>query len=579
MRYILDNDGYIMNISFGNEIECDLGTCTLYTGEIPTDYETIEEWLDEEIDKLNAWKIVDGNLVYDENKYKELQAQYAQEEVDNSCVTHKELYGLQIEAIQNYSDSPYTQASANGKIITFNNGKKVYPKIKLTNIDGYSFSKVDLIVTKKNMLPNEALSMNINGLDFTQNEDRSITINGASTAETEYTISGSSANTSPFLCLKKNQNYVLSSNNHQIKMYNYDGTDRTEIYSGTGGVINFTDEDKLVTHITLVIPTGTEIEETIYPQLELGTEVTDYEMYEVNNLSIDFSEYVEEGLFPSNDLFPGDDLFPAGTTIDYLLIDKGKIYLMLNSELKEIATNNISIFDENNTIYTLQDTDVDITYCINNLALEGTITKNQGFHIDGKGTLFCEGAEINKATINKATLNNVNIKSFTDVGDNSITISSGNTYEKEVENTITDNSIRIWNLNEDSPGMELIPEIELYCAMGTTRMTALGCESPLFDQTSLAETKKNFELFDKGLDIIKETDIYKYNLKSQIDDTKKHIGVVIGEGYKTPKEILSESERAVDLYSMISVTWKAIQEQQEIIETLIKKIEELEGDK
>ena len=32
-------------------------------------YSSIEEWYDGELDKLNAWKIVEGNLVYDENKY------------------------------------------------------------------------------------------------------------------------------------------------------------------------------------------------------------------------------------------------------------------------------------------------------------------------------------------------------------------------------------------------------------------------------------------------------------------------------------------------------------------------------
>ena len=68
MRYIL-KDGYIDEISFDAVIECKNQTCTEYTGEVPAGYDTLEEWLDGEIDKLNAWKIQNGNLVFDNVKY------------------------------------------------------------------------------------------------------------------------------------------------------------------------------------------------------------------------------------------------------------------------------------------------------------------------------------------------------------------------------------------------------------------------------------------------------------------------------------------------------------------------------
>ena len=32
MRYILDNEGYMYDVSFGAEISCSLGNCTEYTG-------------------------------------------------------------------------------------------------------------------------------------------------------------------------------------------------------------------------------------------------------------------------------------------------------------------------------------------------------------------------------------------------------------------------------------------------------------------------------------------------------------------------------------------------------------------
>ena len=86
-------------------------------------------------------------------------------------------------------------------------------------------------------------------------------------------------------------------------------------------------------------------------------------------------------------------------------------------------------------------------------------------------------------------------------------------------------------------------------------------------------------MLQNGLDIIKNTHIYKYNLKTQKDTDKKHIGFVIGKDFKYREEITSQNNDGVDTYSMISVAYKAIQEQQEQIEQLQKAIKELKGEK
>lgn len=91
-------------------------------------------------------------------------------------------------------------------------------------------------------------------------------------------------------------------------------------------------------------------------------------------------------------------------------------------------------------------------------------------------------------------------------------------------------------------------------------------------QTSKEEYKKNFEKLDNALDIIKNIDIYKYNMKADKDTDKKHIGFVIGDGYNYSKEITSKENNTVDLYSFISVCCKAIQEQQEEIDLLKQEI-------
>ncbi len=111
-----------------------------------------------------------------------------------------------------------------------------------------------------------------------------------------------------------------------------------------------------------------------------------------------------------------------------------------------------------------------------------------------------------------------------------------------------------------------------------TNITPSGITTPILTETSLEESKKNFEKLQNGLDIIKNTEIYKYNLKSQNDGEKKHIGLVIGEKYKYDSNITAldneGKEVGVDTYSMISVAYKAIQELAERIQDLENKLKE-----
>ena len=83
--------------------------------------------------------------------------------------------------------------------------------------------------------------------------------------------------------------------------------------------------------------------------------------------------------------------------------------------------------------------------------------------------------------------------------------------------------------------------------------------------------KKNIEKFDDGLSIIKKTDIYKYNLKTETEGCKKHIGFVIGDKYKYSRLITTTKNDGADIYSMISVAYRAIQQQDEQIQALIKQ--------
>lgn len=89
MRYILNDEGYIAAITFGESLECYEKTCTEYTGSVPTGYETLAEW--SENANINAYKIVDGELAYDSDKDTELQSLWASQIcVDNGVYSTEE---------------------------------------------------------------------------------------------------------------------------------------------------------------------------------------------------------------------------------------------------------------------------------------------------------------------------------------------------------------------------------------------------------------------------------------------------------------------------------------------------------
>lgn len=116
---------------------------------------------------------------------------------------------------------------------------------------------------------------------------------------------------------------------------------------------------------------------------------------------------------------------------------------------------------------------------------------------------------------------------------------------------------------------------------GTQRTTIepSGITTPTVTQTSLEQHKKNFEKLDNAKEILKNTDIYKYNLKSDKDTEKKHIGFVIGDKFNYSKEITSKDNDGVDIYSMVSVLWQVVKEQEEEIKQLQERIDRLESEK
>lgn len=114
----------------------------------------------------------------------------------------------------------------------------------------------------------------------------------------------------------------------------------------------------------------------------------------------------------------------------------------------------------------------------------------------------------------------------------------------------------------------------------SSSMTPDEISAPTITQTSLEEKKKNFEkMKDNAIEIINGIDIYRYNLKTENDKDKKHIGFVIGDKYNYSKEVTSLDNTGVDTYSFVSLCCKAIQELHAQIGNVHKEIEKLKGAK
>jgi len=232
----------------------------------------------------------------------------------------------------------------------------------------------------------------------------------------------------------------------------------------------------------------------------------------------------------------------------------------LSPEQAEIQSNKIS----------LQGKTINLTSDIINIA-------STNFSVDSNGNMTC-----NNATMSNATITSGNI-----------TIPEGTAgYGVEVHGTSSDGTITYYTRQRAAAyscfrndvltarmhdgGSTGGGVLNLYDASGTMTIQCAGSNGNVrcvsLTQTSLADEKKNFVLLDNALQIVKDTDIYKYNFKFEDDKNKKHIGFVIGDGFNYRKELTSSDNDGVDVYSMISVLWQAVKEQQKEIESLKERI-------
>ena len=105
------------------------------------------------------------------------------------------------------------------------------------------------------------------------------------------------------------------------------------------------------------------------------------------------------------------------------------------------------------------------------------------------------------------------------------------------------------------------------------------CKAMSWVTGSRVEWKENIVPYTKSaLQEIANSEVYYYDLKDRGKGGWKegrHIGFVIGDGYSVSPDILDGGGGAIDMYSALAIAYKAIQEQQEEIEELKKKIKEV----
>ena len=162
MRYILNDECYISEVSFSREIECNNKSCIEYTGSVPTGYTSLTEW--NEKANINAYKVVNGELTYDSAKDAELQSLWASQMQSNSTgdtLPIGSIFEYDGETVPDgYEEvSDPNQYSNEEKVVgTWINGKPIYRKVLSFSKGDFTYNtmhinhniqNIDVIVTQK----------------------------------------------------------------------------------------------------------------------------------------------------------------------------------------------------------------------------------------------------------------------------------------------------------------------------------------------------------------------------------------------------------------------------------------------
>jgi len=377
MKYKLDNAGYVCAVSFG----CYLDNCAEYKGAVPTGYNNLDEWATYAC--IQAYYIdSDGDLVLDSERLNELQTKQAQEAIDNAPLYRKDLYEN-----DEVLDSQYIRQTETGKVIVLEDIKTIAPRVFITDIDPYEYSKLTILTHGKNMMPCTLKEKTVSGVRFTRNYNGAVSVVGKATANIEYVISECN------FALKANENYYLNLGGLNCELRFIDDGEISQQYIGASGLINVPRNIE-VSQVIIKISNGQTVNTTFYPQLEYGNAFTSYAEYKCKTLEIDFSSLIAEVLFPNNELYPSDTLYPRhATTINYILIENGSVTASVDGIHTLLSGGAVGLFGSYSTIYANKDVTLEVTYSSSLIAvdslefLQGKSTTTNQFKILKDGSI------------------------------------------------------------------------------------------------------------------------------------------------------------------------------------------------
>ena len=254
--------------------------------------------------------------------------------------------------------------------------------------------------------------------------------------------------------------------------------------------------------------------------------------------------------------------------------------------------------DENEIISKINQSAEQISIEAEKINLNGAVTANENFKIKTDGSIEAKngtftggkvklfGGNQNNANFTVGKTEDIYREAFTEIlpgevfVDNRINGSCG-FYANAGDES---NGNLHANLYADSNGGGLLignPSASNFCTISgaNSNMTIYGdIYANEYNYNSREELKKNIEKIEiEALKEVMDAEIYEFNYKTEKDNDKKHIGFIIGNKYKTPENVMTKDKKGINTYSMVSILWKAIQEQQKIIKEQGQKLKELEG--
>lgn len=230
----------------------------------------------------------------------------------------------------------------------------------------------------------------------------------------------------------------------------------------------------------------------------------------------------------------------------------------------------------------------------NDATINGAVIANgEKFSVDEEGNVSCKSATMENITCSNSTMNNITCENFTIKNS---TIQEGYI---ELKSTAGNSSFSVTDTSENRLNSELsasllnfnsnlsrnVAQIGVDGASGNGFVSVTGrsecgelhCDGTAYCnnlvQTSQKEKKKYIKKTDKkAIDLINNSDICQYQLKGEKATGHRHYGLVVGEKYNCANEVISENGRGVEIYSMVALAWKAIQELSEENKKLKEKL-------